>query len=52
MINKLNKTIDKIHKISIEIEAIKNGAVINPETGKIVKDALGKILYYNNKKGE
>ena len=51
MINKLNKTIDKIHKISIEIDSIKNGAVTDTQTGEIVRDKDGKILYYNNKKG-
>ena len=46
----MNKTVSKIDKLIGEFEAIKDGAVVNPKTGKIWKDKDGKILYYDNQK--
>ena len=31
---------------------IKDGAVVNPNTGNILKDKDGKIVYYDNQKEE
>ena len=47
MIKKMNKTIDKIDELMSEFKAIQNGAMVNPRTGKIVKDSKGNIVYYN-----
>lgn len=47
MIKNMNKTIDKIDELMSEFEAIQNGAMVNPRTGKIVKDSKGNIVYYN-----
>ena len=52
MIKDMNKTVVKIDKLIGEFEAIKDGAVVNPKTGKILKDKDGKILYYDNQKEE
>ena len=52
MIKDMNKTVSKIDKLIGEFEAIKGGAVVNPKTGKILKDKDGKILYYDNQKEE
>ena len=48
----MNKTVVKIDKLLGEFEAIKGCAVVNPKTGKILKDKDGKILYYDNQKEE
>ena len=52
MLKDMNKTVSKIDKLIGEFEAIKDGAVVNPKTGKILKDKDGKILYYDNQKEE
>ena len=52
MIKDMNKTVSKIDKLIGEFEAIKDGAVVYPKTGKILKDKEGKIVYYNNQKRE
>jgi len=52
MLKDMNKTVSKIDKLIDEFEAIKNGALVNPKTGNILKDKDGKIVYYNNQKKE
>ena len=52
MIKDMNKTIDKIGELMSEFEAIQNGAMVNPRTGKILRDQNDKIIYYNNQKEE
>ena len=52
MIKDMNKTVSRIDKLIGEFDAIKDGAVVNPKTGKIWKDKDGKILYYDNQKEE
>jgi len=52
MIESMGKIINEIDKLMSEFEAIKEGAVVNPKTGKILKDKDGKIVYYNNQKKE
>ena len=48
----MNKTVVKIDKLIGEFDAIKDGAVVNPNTGKILRDKDGKIVYYDNQKKE
>ena len=52
MIKDMNKTIDKIDELMSEFKAIQNGAMVNPRTGKILRDQNDKIIYYNNQKDE
>ena len=52
MLKDMNKTVSKIDKLIGEFEAIKDGAVVNPKTGNILKDKDGKIVYYDNQKEE
>ena len=52
MIKDMNKTVSRFDKLIGEFEANKDGAVVNPKTGKIWKDKEGKIVYYDNQKEE
>ncbi len=49
-VKKLNKMMDKIESVLDEIEAINNGAVVNPKTNKILRDENNNIIYYADKK--
>ena len=48
MIEKLNNTVKDIADLSLEIEDIKNGAIVDPKTGNILKDDLGNTLFYKD----
>ena len=48
MIEKLNNTVIDIANLSLEIEDIKNGAIVDPKTGNILKDGLGNTLFYKD----
>lgn len=50
MIDELNKIVNKIDKLKNDMDAISNGAIVDPKTGKILKDKNGKIKYYRDKK--
>jgi len=52
MLKDMNKTVSRIDKLIGEFDAIKDGAVVNPKTGNILKDKDGKIVYYDNQKEE
>ena len=52
MLKDMNKTVSRIDKLIGEFDAIKDGAVVNPNTGKILRDKYGKIVYYDNQKEE
>ena len=43
MIDELNKIVNKIDKLKNDMDAISNGAIVDPKTGKILKDKNGKI---------
>ena len=48
MIQKLNNVIKGIASISLEIEDIKNGAIVDPKTGNILKDDSGNTMFYKD----
>lgn len=48
MIQKLNNVIKGIASISLEIEDIKNGAIVDPKTGNILKDDSGNTIFYKD----
>ena len=48
MIQKLNNVIKGIASISLEIEDIKNGAIVDPKTGIILKDDSGNTIFYKD----
>ena len=48
MLENLNNTVKEITSLSLEIEEIKNGAVVDPKTGNIVKDDNGETVYYKS----
>ena len=48
MIQKLNNAIKGIASISLEIEDIKNGAIVDPKTGNILKDDSGNTVFYKD----
>ena len=48
MIQKLNNAIKGIASISLEIEDIKNGAIVDPKTGNILKDNSGNTIFYKD----
>ena len=48
MIQKLNNAIKGIASISLEIEDIKNGAIVDPKTGNILKDDCGNTVFYKD----
>ena len=48
MIEKLNNTAKDIANLFLEIEDIKNGAIVDPKTGNILKDDLGNTLFYKD----
>ena len=48
MIKKLNNTVKEIENLFLEIEDIKNGAIVDPKTGNILKDDLGNTLFYKD----
>ena len=48
MIQKLNNVIKGIASISLEIEDIKNGAIVDPKTGNILKDDSGNTVFYKD----
>ena len=48
MIQKLNNTVKNIANLSLEIEDIKNGAIVDPKTGNILKDDSGNTIFYKD----
>ena len=48
MIEKLNDTVKDIANLSLEIEDIKNGAIVDPKTGNILKDDCGNTVFYKD----
>tara|TARA_R110002167_G_scaffold85563_2_gene231929 strand:+ start:785 stop:973 length:189 start_codon:yes stop_codon:yes gene_type:complete len=48
MIEKLNNTVIDIANLSLEIEDIKNGAIVDPKTGNILKDDSGHTVFYKD----
>jgi hypothetical protein len=48
MIQKLNNTVKDIADLFLEIEDIKNGAIVDPKTGNILKDDSGNTIFYKD----
>ena len=48
MIEKLNNTVKDIADLFLEIEDIKNGAIVDPKTGNILKDDCGNTVFYKD----
>ena len=48
MIEKLNNTVIDIANLSLEIEDIKNGAIVDPKNGNILKDDSGHTVFYKD----
>ena len=48
MIEKLNNTVIDIANLSLEIEDINNGAIVDPKTGNILKDDSGHTVFYKD----
>jgi len=48
MIKKLNNNVKDIVKLSLEIEDIKNGAIVDPKTGNLLKDEFGNTIFYRD----
>ncbi len=51
MIDLLNKYAIKITKLSLEMQDIANGAVVDPDTGNILKDKSGNTIFYKDSQG-
>ena len=48
MIKKLNNTVKEIENLFLEIEDIKNGAIVDPKTGNLLKDDSGNTVFYKD----
>ena len=48
MIKKLNNNVKDIVKLSLEMEDIKNGAIVDPKTGNLLKDEFGNTIFYRD----
>jgi hypothetical protein len=45
---RITKTVKSIANLSLEIEEIKNGAIVDPKTGIILKDDSGNTIFYKD----
>ena len=48
MIKKLNNNVKDIANLLLEIEEIKNGAIVDPKTGNLLKDDSGNTIFYKD----
>ena len=47
----LNKYAEEIAKLLLEMQDISNGAVVDPDTGNILKDKSGNTIFYKDSQG-
>jgi len=51
MIEKLNKCVSDITRVSLDMREIMNGAIVDPKTGNLLKDRFGNTVFYKDSKG-
>jgi len=51
MIDKLNKCVSDITRVSLDMREIMNGAIVDPKTGNLLKDRFGNTVFYKDSKG-